>query len=210
MCGITGIYNFKQAQNRERLLATINCMANTLRHRGPDSGGTWIDDQSKLALGHRRLAIRDLSTTGHQPMMSSCGRFVIVYNGEVYSHLEIGKELEKCGRQLKGSSDTEVILEACAEWGVERTLKNLIGMFAFALFDRETRDLYLARDRLGIKPLYWGEMNGFLIFGSELKALRKAEEWNPELDRNALSVTITYQRLILYIKKYINWNQGIF
>ena len=187
MCGITGIYKFKQAQNRERLLSTINCMANTLKHRGPDSGGAWIDDHCKLALGHRRLAIRDLSTTGHQPMVSSCGRFVIVYNGEVYSHLEIGKELEKCGRQLKGSSDTEVILEACAEWGVERTVKRLIGMFAFAIFDRKTRDLFLARDRLGIKPLYWGKFNDLFIFGSELKALRKAEGWSPELDRNALS-----------------------
>jgi asparagine synthase (glutamine-hydrolysing) len=162
-------------------------MANTLKHRGPDSGGAWIDDHCKLALGHRRLAIRDLSTTGHQPMVSSCGRFVIVYNGEVYSHKEIGKELEKCGRQLKGSSDTEVILEACAEWGVERTVKRLIGMFAFALFDRETRDLFLVRDRLGIKPLYWGQFNDFIIFGSELKALREADGWNPEIDRNALS-----------------------
>lgn len=187
MCGITGIYKFKNSQNREHFHSTINRMTDTLRHRGPDSGGTWIDNQSQIALGHRRLAIRDLSPTGHQPMVSSCGRYVIVYNGEVYSHQEIARDLKKSGRHFRGTSDTEVILEACAEWGIENTVKRLIGMFAFAIFDRETRNLFLARDRLGIKPLYWGKFNDLFIFGSELKALRKAEGWNPELDRNAMS-----------------------
>jgi asparagine synthase (glutamine-hydrolysing) len=188
MCGIAGIYYQSNAGSAPRLLqATIDAMTDTLVHRGPDSRGTWIDPEAGVGLGHRRLAIRDLSPAGHQPMVSSCGRYVIIYNGEVYSHKEIGRDLEKSGRHLRGSSDTEVILEACAEWGVEPTVKRLIGMFAFALFDREKGEIYLVRDRLGIKPLYWGLIDGLLVFGSELKALRAADGWEPRIDRNALA-----------------------
>ena len=120
-------------------------------------------------------------------MVSSCGRFVIIYNGEVYSHLEIARRLEERGRRVRGTSDTEVIIEACAEWGVDRVLPDLIGMFAFALFDREMREIVLVRDRLGIKPLYWGVFDGVLFFGSELKALHVFGGWRPALDRDALS-----------------------
>lgn len=187
MCGIAGIYRFGTGVNAQKLQSTIDTMTDTLVHRGPDSRGTWIDAEAGVGLGHRRLAIRDLSPTGHQPMVSSCGRYVIIYNGEVYSHQEIGRDLENAGRSLRGSSDTEVILEACAEWGVEPTVQRLIGMFAFALFDRKEREIYLVRDRLGIKPLYWGVFNGLLLFGSELKALRAADGWEPRIDRNALS-----------------------
>ena len=187
MCGIAGVIQFNGRRGRRGVQPTIDAMTDTLEHRGPDSRGTWVDLESGVGLGHRRLAIRDLSRTGHQPMVSSCGRYVIVYNGEVYSHKEISLDLEKCGRRLRGSSDTEVILEACAEWGVEPTVKRLIGMFAFALFDRETRDTYLVRDRLGIKPVYWGLHEGQFMFGSELKALRAADGWSPRLDRNALA-----------------------
>ena len=187
MCGITGIYNFGVGRDNRSLQATLDCMTDTLAHRGPDSRGTWIDPERGVALGHRRLAIRDLSPTGDQPMVSACQRYVIIYNGEVYSHKEIGLDLEKCGRRMRGTSDTEIILEACAEWGVEPTVKRLIGMFAFALYDRKEHEIYLVRDRLGIKPLYWGLFNAQLIFGSELKALREAKTWEPRLDRNALA-----------------------
>lgn len=187
MCGIAGIYRFGTGVNALKLQSTIDTMTDTLEHRGPDSRGTWIDAEAGVGLGHRRLAIRDLSPAGHQPMVSSCGRYVIIYNGEVYSHQEIGRDLANAGRRLRGSSDTEVILEACAEWGVEPTVQRLIGMFAFALFDRKEREIYLVRDRLGIKPLYWGLFDGLLLFGSELKALRAADGWEPRIDRNALS-----------------------
>jgi len=187
MCGIAGIIQFNSRRDHRGVQPTIDAMTDTLEHRGPNSRGTWVDLKSGVGFGHRRLAIRDLSQTGHQPMVSSCGRYVIVYNGEVYSHKEISLDLEKCGRRLRGSSDTEVILEACAEWGVEPTVKRLIGMFAFALFDRETGDTSLVRDRLGIKPVYWGLHDGQFIFGSELKALRAADGWSPRVDRNALA-----------------------
>lgn len=187
MCGIAGIYQLGRNGASIDLANTIQRMTDTLTHRGPDSSGIWVDNNYGIGLGHRRLAIRDLSPSGHQPMVSSCGRYIIVYNGEVYSHKELGKDLEVAGRKLKGHSDTEVILESCAEWGVEYTCKRLIGMFAIALFDQKTKDLYLVRDRLGIKPVYWGFENDQLIFGSELKALRGAEGWTPQLNRNALS-----------------------
>lgn len=187
MCGIAGLRLLGPPSLDVELQPTIDLMTDTLEHRGPDSRGTWVDRDMGIGLGHRRLAIRDLSPTGHQPMVSSCGRYVIVYNGEVYSHKEIAADLEKCGRRLRGTSDTEVILEACAEWGLEQTVKRLIGMFAFALFDRQEQEIALVRDRLGIKPLYWGCFQGLFIFGSELKALRAAKGWVPRLDRNALS-----------------------
>lgn len=125
-------------------------------------------------------------------MVSSCGRFVIVYNGEIYSHDEIAADLCAAGRTLRGHSDTEVVLEACALWGVKKALPRLIGMFAFALYDRQTRDLVLVRDRLGIKPIYWGQVDRVFLFGSELKALRAAEGWQPRLDRDALSAFLRY------------------
>jgi asparagine synthase (glutamine-hydrolysing) len=185
MCGITGFMTIgpKAAPAAEAL----DRMTDALAHRGPDSRGTWHDLGHGVGLGHRRLAIRDLSPTGYQPMTSSCGRFVIVYNGEVYSHQEIACDLARAGRLLRGTSDTETILEACAVWGVEAVVPRLIGMFAFALYDREKRELTLVRDRLGIKPIYWGVVGGLLMFGSELKALRAVPGWAPRLDRNALS-----------------------
>ena len=165
----------------------LDRMTDTLAHRGPDSRGTWYDDARGVGLGHRRLAIRDLSPTGAQPMMSSCGRYVIVYNGEVYSHTDIACDLERTSRKLKGSSDTEIILEACAEWGVDKVLPRLNGMFGFALFDKDRGTLVLLRDRLGIKPVYWSSAEGLLMFGSELKPLRQVPGWTPRIDRNAVS-----------------------
>jgi len=190
MCGIAGFMTIgpKAAPTAE----VLDRMTDALAHRGPDSRGTWHDQEHGVGLGHRRLAIRDLSPSGSQPMASSCGRLVIIYNGEVYSHEEIARDLERAGRQLRGTSDTETILEACAVWGVEAVVPRLIGMFAFALYDKETRELTLVRDRLGIKPVYWGVVDGLLMFGSELKALRAVPGWAPKLDRNALSAFMRY------------------
>lgn len=205
MCGITGFVVDSQISGID-IRSTLDRMTDTLDHRGPDSRGTWFAEEAGVGLGHRRLAIRDLSPTGHQPMVSSCQRYVIAYNGEVYSHQEIAADLLKAGRTLRGSSDTEVILEACAEWGVEPTVRRLIGMFAFALYDRQTRELVLVRDRLGIKPLYWGKFAHVFIFGSELKALRAAQGWQPRIDRDALSAFMRHN----YIPAPHSIYQGVY
>lgn len=161
-------------------------MGNSLFHRGPDDGGTWCDAAAGIGLAHRRLSVVDLSPLGHQPMSSHSGRFVIAYNGEVYNFADLRVELEAAGCHFNGHSDTEVILEGCAAWGVEATARKLIGMYAFALWDRQDRTLWLVRDRLGIKPLYWGLFDGLLVFGSELKALTAHGGWRSEIDREAL------------------------
>lgn len=169
MCGIVGCWEMSGEVRREVVEAMTSC----LRHRGPDSSGIWIDEAAHLALGHTRLAILDLSPAGHQPMLSMCGRFVIVYNGEIYNHQEIRERLESEDRSIvwRGHSDTEVLLAAIRTWGVEAALQSIAGMFAFALWDRQARCLTLARDRMGEKPLYYGWQGTTFFFASELKAL---------------------------------------
>lgn len=186
MCGICGILAFSPVAASD-LRAAIQGMAATLSHRGPDGDGTWLDEASGLALGHRRLAIIDLSPGGRQPMVSANGRYAIIYNGEIYNFRELRAELNAIGVRFRSRSDTEVLLEACAAWGVEATAKRLIGIFAFALWDKEERVLSLARDQLGVKPLYWSQANGVLLFGSELRALAAHPAWRPEIDRSALT-----------------------
>lgn len=186
MCAIAGFMAIGRGRGDLPSPGVLDRMTDALAHRGPDSRGTWYDETRGVGLGHRRLAIRDLSPTGAQPMTSSCGRFVMVYNGEVYSHDEIAQDLQGTSRKLRGTSDTEIMLEAFAQWGVGAVLPRLIGMFAFALFDRETGELTLGRDRLGIKPLYWRLDSGLLLFASELKSLRQVPGWVPKVDRNAL------------------------
>jgi asparagine synthase (glutamine-hydrolysing) len=166
-------------------------MADSIRYRGPDAGASWADASAGVAFGHRRLSIIDLSEAGAQPMRSSCGRFVICYNGEIYNAPELRAELEAAGRSFAGHSDTEVIVEACGEWGVANTISRLIGMFAMAFWDFRQRRLWLVRDRLGIKPLYWGQFGDLVLFGSELKALRLHPGWSPDMDRDAL---VAYMR----------------
>ncbi len=183
MCGIAGLL----ARPGGDLAAHARAMADVLKHRGPDAGDVWADEPAGIALGHRRLSIVELSPTGAQPMVSSCGRFVVSYNGEAYNADELRPELERAGRKFRGHCDTEVIVESAAVWGVEATVKRLIGMFAMALWDRQERTLYLVRDRLGIKPLYWTGAGGALLFGSELKALRAYPGFRAELDRDALA-----------------------
>ncbi len=186
MCGIAGFLDGRALSERYDHDAIVRRMTNVLQHRGPDDRGFWLDGERGIALGHRRLSIVDLSPAGHQPMVSQCGRYVIAYNGEIFSHLEMRAELEAAGCVFKGHSDTEVMLEAISRWGLDATLPRLIGMFAIALWDRTERTLTLVRDRVGIKPLYWLDAGGLFLFGSELKALREHPGWTPEVDRDAI------------------------
>jgi asparagine synthase (glutamine-hydrolysing) len=186
MCGLTGCW-YLQAQPQEISLAALGqAMAARLVHRGPDSAGVWVDQEAKLVLAHQRLSIVDLSSAGHQPMISPSGNWIIVYNGEIYNTVELRAELMAAGISFQGSSDTEVILKACELWGVEQAVKKFIGMFAFAIWEKNQRRLYLVRDRLGIKPLYWGFHRGILFFGSELKSFVVHPQWRAEIDRDAL------------------------
>ncbi len=186
MCGITGFVD-PGCGDESRLARTVADMATSLGHRGPDAGGVWVDGGAGLALGHRRLSILDLSPAGAQPMASACGRFVVSYNGEIYNAPDLARTLDRAGLVRRGHSDTEVLVEWCALHGVRALLQEAEGMFAFALWDRERRTLTLARDRMGIKPLYWGHWPGLFLFGSELKALRRHDGWVPEIDRAALT-----------------------
>ncbi len=191
MCGITGFVSL-HARNAEELRAIARRMTDSIRHRGPDDEGLWVDEAAGAVLGFRRLAILDLSPTGRQPMLSADGRYVVVFNGEIYNFGELREELLKRGHVFRGASDTEVILNGVVEWGVEQTVRKLNGMFAIALWDKRERALYLIRDRLGIKPLYYGWQNGVLLFGSELKALRAHPAFQGEIDRDALALYLRF------------------
>ncbi|MFA0087034.1 asparagine synthase (glutamine-hydrolyzing) [Vibrio sp. 10N.261.51.F12] len=185
MCGFTGFISYSSTKI-DFLDATIINMNNILYNRGPDSDGIWSDSNIGIALGHRRLAIQDLSPAGHQPMMSNSERYVMVFNGEVYNHLDLRAELP--GTQWRGHSDTETILACIDSWGFKQTLEKLTGMFAIALWDKQTNKLSLARDRLGEKPLYYAVHNDTLIFGSELKALKQHPNFKSDIDRNVLAL----------------------
>ena len=162
-------------------------MADALAHRGPDGHGIFLDQNAGIALSHRRLSIIDPSDQGRQPMTSSCGRFTITYNGELYNTHELAGDLARRGRQFRGHSDTEVLLEGCAEYGIENFVKRVNGIFAFALYDSASRALWLCRDRMGVKPLYYGKFSNRLIFGSELKALARHPVFSRKIDRNAVA-----------------------
>ncbi len=165
-------------------------MTDRIVHRGPDAGGAWVDPNGAIALGHRRLSILDLSPEGAQPMISRDGRYVISFNGEIYNFKSIRDELIDLGHNFRGHSDTEVMLVSFCQWGVECSVPRFSGMFAFAVWDREERNLYLFRDRIGEKPLYYGWLGGLLLFGSEMKALRAHPEWRSEVDRDALALLL--------------------
>jgi len=167
-------------------------MADRLAHRGPDDYGDWLDPDAGIAMGHRRLSIVDLSPTGHQPMVSACGRYCIVFNGEIYNWRSLARPLESENVVFRGTSDTEVLLEAVARWGLETTLSRCAGMFAFALWDRGERRLHLARDRLGEKPLYVMQGEGWMAFASELKAFFAIPSWGREIDRQAVAEFVRY------------------
>jgi asparagine synthase (glutamine-hydrolysing) len=186
MCGIVGILH--PSRRATIVNGVLHIMVKTLVHRGPDDSGAWLDANAGIALGHRRLSVIDLSPEGHQPMISESGRYVIVFNGEIYNFQELRAQLEPLGHRFRGHSDTEVILAVVEERGLPDALKQFVGMFAFALWDRKEQVLSLARDRLGEKPLYYGWTNGTFVFGSELKALRAFPGWNGEIDRSVLAL----------------------
>ena len=192
MCGITGFLSASPTTAAPELEAQVTRMSSALAHRGPDQSGAWVDAPGGIALGFRRLAILDLSPSGHQPMHSASGRYTIVFNGEVYNFKELRAELERRGTRFKGGSDTEVMLAGIEAWGLKPALQRFNGMFALALWDQQTRTLTLARDRVGIKPLYYGVLNGTLLFGSELKALRAHPAFRAEINRNALSLYLRH------------------
>ena len=186
MCGLAGFLNFRRHQSADEMLAISGRMANTIRHRGPDDEGLWCDPATGVALAFRRLSIVDLTPSGHQPMSSSCGRFMIAFNGEIYNHNELRRELVAQGHSFRGRSDTEVLVEGFGEWGIEATVTRCVGMFAIAAWDVERRELTLIRDRLGKKPLYYGRFDSTLLFGSETKALRAHPAFHAEIDREAI------------------------
>jgi asparagine synthase (glutamine-hydrolysing) len=186
VCGITGFLD-PTPLSPDEMRARVTAMTDTLTHRGPDDWGTWIDPEAGIALGHRRLSILDLSELGHQPMISADERFVLIFNGEVYNHGDLRRGLEELGHRFRGHCDTEVLLAAIQHWGIADTLPKLIGMFAFAVWDRVQRTLTLVRDAVGIKPLYYGWLDGRFLFGSELKALRAHPQFAGQIDRAALS-----------------------
>lgn len=192
MCGIAGFIDWRAATSADALRSLGEAMNEMLRHRGPDDSGVWIEAQTGIVLGQRRLAIIDLSPGGAQPMQSADRRYVITFNGEIYNYRAIGEELVHAGRSLRSDSDTEVLLEACALWGVEGAVERAIGMFAFALWDRTARTLYLARDRLGIKPLYYATTPGRVMFASQLKAFRAVPGWRPTIDDDAVVGYLRY------------------
>jgi asparagine synthase (glutamine-hydrolysing) len=189
MCGIAGIFSFKRSLGADQLGALAGRMNDALVHRGPDDHGVWVDAEQGMALAHRRLSIIDLSPEGHQPMVSASNRYIISFNGEIYNYRDLRTKLD-C--QWRGQSDTEVLLAAIEAWGVEKTLPLLNGMFAFAVWDRQTKTLTLARDRMGEKPLYYGWVGDNFIFASELKALREVPHWPPAINRDALHLLMHY------------------
>lgn len=191
MCGITGFLT-PASQNDLEMMLAVGRMADQLTHRGPDDSGVWVDCRAGIAFGHRRLSILDLSPDGHQPMHSQSGRYVIVFNGEVYNFNELRASLESLGHRFRGRSDTEVMLAAIDQWGIDGALPLFNGMFAFAVWDRQDRQLHLVRDRLGEKPLYYGWMGQTFLFGSQLKALVAHPEFREEVDRDALALYLRY------------------
>lgn len=198
MCGFVGFLNSLGGPSGDELEKLARRLAATLRHRGPDDEGVWVDAAAGVALAHRRLAVIDLSAAGHQPMQSRDGRFQLVYNGEIYNHEELREALEADGLVIewRGHSDTEILLAAIQRWGLAEALKRSRGMFALALWDREGRTLSLARDRVGEKPLYYGWQGSgkqrTFFFGSEPEAFRRHPSFEDEVDRGAMTLLMRY------------------
>jgi len=191
MCGIAGFWDRRPAR-AEEMEDRVVAMTDTLRHRGPDDAGSFVDAVTGIALGTRRLAIIDLSALGHQPMVSSDGRYVVSFNGEIYNFSDLRAELEGLGHRFRGSSDTEVFVASIQRWGVRDTLARCNGMFGVAVWDNQERQLHLARDRFGEKPLYYGWAGNTFLFGSELKALRAHPAFRTEVDRDVLALYLRH------------------
>lgn len=189
MCGIAGFITKRSLDYK----SVLDTMVLKMHHRGPDSNGIWFDDHLKIGLGHARLSIVDLSETGHQPMESISGRYLMVFNGEIYNHLELKKQLEKIKSiNWRGTSDTETILEGIECWGLEKTIENCVGMFAIALLDTEEETLTLIRDRMGEKPIYYGWVNQNFVFASELNPIKSFPLFNNPINRNAVALFLQH------------------
>ena len=203
MCGLAGIFAVVDSNCKK----CVAIMCAQIQHRGPDGAGVWENDNGTLALGHRRLSVLDLSPTGAQPMHSACNRYVTVFNGEIYNFRQLRDELSYLhpGHVWCGTSDTEVILAGISYWGLETTLTKLDGMFAIAVWDKAEQNLYLARDRMGEKPLYYGYVGNQFAFASELKALKVLRGWTNEIDRVALTAYFRYS----YIPSPLSIFKGI-
>jgi asparagine synthase (glutamine-hydrolysing) len=192
MCGITGFLSGKNEPGAADFEGTVQRMAQALRHRGPDDGGAWVDREAGVALGFRRLAILDVSARGHQPMFSADGRYAIVFNGEIYNFKELRTRLDGLGHKFSSGTDTEVILATAVEWGAGEVPAHLQGMFAYAIWDRQQRVLHLARDRMGIKPLYYGWSGDTFLFGSELRALGQYPGFDGTINLEALELYLDF------------------
>ena len=190
MCGIVGFLQNRRGGSDPG--GVLRSMVALLEHRGPDDSGTWMDVSSGVCLGHRRLAIVDLSSNGHQPMQSVSGRYVLTYNGEIYNFREMQRNLIDLGHTFRGNSDTEVLLAAVEEWGIRSAIKRLDGMFAFAMWDAATGALTLGRDRAGEKPLFYGTVGADFVFASELKAIMAYPGFKVEVDRASLASFMRY------------------
>ena len=193
MCGLVGCVTFSE-EHHNGIYDDIKEMTGALSHRGPDSEGFWCDKNVGVALGHRRLSILDLSDAGSQPIVSSCGRWVLVFNGEIYNHklLRNSDFLRDGDVTWRGSSDTETIVELIAQIGFKKTLQNINGMFALCAWDRKHSKLYIARDRLGEKPIYYGYANNTFLCASELKAIEKFSGFSAKINQNALALYLRH------------------
>ncbi|MEA2239236.1 MAG: hypothetical protein QOC81_3960 [Thermoanaerobaculia bacterium] len=205
MCGLTGFVS--TSATADELVAVLRPMCVAIAHRGPDDSGEWVDAECGVALGFRRLAIIDVSPAGHQPMVSVSGRYVVTFNGEIYNFEDLRRELQEAGQApaFRGHSDTEVMLAAFEAWGVEAAVKRFNGMFAIALWDRKLRRLMLMRDRMGVKPLYYGRAGKTFLYGSELKALRRHPDFEGRIDRDALPLYFRF----LYVPAPFSIYEGI-
>lgn len=195
MCGLTGFLNAAHDQTADQMREIVSAMAETIHHRGPDDTGIWCDPTTGIALGFKRLSIVDLSEAGHQPMTSSCGRFVIAFNGEIYNHGELRSELISQGHTFRGHSDTETLVESFALSGIMTTIQRCIGMFAFAVWDTQEQTLTLGRDRLGKKPLYFWHSGPLVVFGSETKTLRAHPAFKAKIDRQMVGEFLKHSYL---------------
>tara|TARA_B100000989_G_scaffold88359_1_gene63863 strand:+ start:1885 stop:3810 length:1926 start_codon:yes stop_codon:yes gene_type:complete len=203
MCGLTGFLLSKSLKSENSLYEYLTKMTNSLKHRGPDASGFWYCTDSNIFLGHRRLSIIDLSSNGEQPMHSNNNRFVMIFNGEIYNYRELKLELMKnFDIKFKNNTDTQVLLESINSYGLDRALRKIEGMFAFALWDKTEKCLFLVRDRIGKKPLYWGRCNEGIIFGSEIKSILKYDNLNKSLDQKSISAFLKFS--------YINSPNTIF
>ncbi|HET7306566.1 MAG TPA: asparagine synthase (glutamine-hydrolyzing) [Gammaproteobacteria bacterium] len=206
MCGIAGFVGNGRAYSGEQLAALTEAMTDRIVHRGPDDAGVFVDERAQLALGFRRLSIIDLSSEGHQPMRSASGRYRLVFNGEIYNFQDLRAELEKLGHRFRGHSDTEVLLAGIEQWGLVEALARTNGMLALALWDEARQELSLARDRVGKKPLYYGWINGFFAFASELKAIRALPGFEGRIDRDVLTLLLRHD----YIPAPYSIYEGLF